>query len=328
MTAATQTLKHPSPASHLRPIDLRRDLKNVANLVELCFAETLDQDGRRYVRQMRAAALPGYRGTFAQGMSGWVWEDEGKLVGNLNMIPVYALRQRAYLIANVAVHPDYRRQGIAQTLTDTALDHIRQRGVRSVWLQVNTKNHGAIQLYTKAGFLERAQRTTWHSLSHFNDAFTPSRGVTLENRHHRDWPLQRTWLRQTYPGEVKWHLPINLNILRPGLSGMVNRMVNERKIDQWSAYLDKQLIGSVAWQSSYAQADWLWLAVSSSHQDLAVEHLLLHARRKLKSTHRTLAVNYPAGQAMDAFAAAGFAEHNTLIWMHSQLQKKGDENGH
>ena len=133
MTAATTTLETPSPASHLRPIDLRRDLRYVADLVELCFAEALDRDGRRYVRQMRAAGLHGGRGAFGQGMSGFVWEDEGRLVGNLNMIPVNALRQRSYLIANVAVHPDYQRQGIASALTDAALDFIRGRGVRSAW---------------------------------------------------------------------------------------------------------------------------------------------------------------------------------------------------
>jgi len=43
------------------PFDIRRDLDPVADLVETCFAETLDEDGKRYVRQMHSAARnPGY----------------------------------------------------------------------------------------------------------------------------------------------------------------------------------------------------------------------------------------------------------------------------
>jgi RimJ/RimL family protein N-acetyltransferase len=271
---------------------------------------------------MRAAAknprMLGAASSFAYSLGGYVWEEDGRLVGNLNMIPVYVLRQRAYLVANVAVHPDYRRRGIARALTESALESIFKRGIRSVWLQVNAENPGAQALYRSAGFLERARRTTWHSwgVRETQPASLPR--VAISSRQNQDWALQREWLRRLYPGEVNWHLPININLLRPGLSGTLSRMFSDRQLRQWSARLEGQLIGTLSWQSSSLQADWLWLATAPQYQELAIQSLLPHVCKE-RGSHRTLAVDYPAGEAEKAFVEAGFFPHQTLIWMHTQL---------
>jgi hypothetical protein len=46
-------ITHPTTtsSSHLRAFDVRHDLDAVADLVEVCFADTLDADGRRYIQQ-------------------------------------------------------------------------------------------------------------------------------------------------------------------------------------------------------------------------------------------------------------------------------------
>ena len=77
----------PSRPSQLRSFDVRKDLDAVANLVETCFADTLDEDGRRYVNHMHAASRnPGYlRWAMAVAentpmpFSGFVWEENGYL---------------------------------------------------------------------------------------------------------------------------------------------------------------------------------------------------------------------------------------------------------
>jgi len=46
-------------------------------------------------------------------------------------------------------------------------------------------------------------------------------------------------------------------------------------------------------------------------------HLLIHARRFLAS-QRTLTVEYPFGEMTEAFIAAGFKEHRTLLWMRAE----------
>jgi hypothetical protein len=93
MSAISQPLT--PPLRHLRPFDVGKDLNSVADLVETCFAETLDEDGRRYVEQMRSAARnPRYlrwATTVADHVSmplnGYIWEENGALVGNLSLIP-------------------------------------------------------------------------------------------------------------------------------------------------------------------------------------------------------------------------------------------------
>jgi len=59
MIAIHKSLSASSSNDHLRPIDARRDLIQVADLIELCFSENIDPDGESYIRQMRNAAKNG-----------------------------------------------------------------------------------------------------------------------------------------------------------------------------------------------------------------------------------------------------------------------------
>lgn len=323
MTAATQLFNN-TRKPNIRPIEIQHDLMKIADLVELCFSDSLDADGRRYVHQMRASArsgtFVGVAGRLAQPLKGFVWEEDGNLIGNLNLLPVTAVKKRAYLIANVAVHPDSRRKGIANALTDAGLDYIYSRGVRSVWLQVDESNSGALSLYQKVGFAERARRTTWHSKrnSPQEEGPTLSQEIQIRPRKSSDWLQQKRWLNQNYAMDVRWHLPLKSNLLRPNFTGVLTRIFSDKRIKQWSAWQGSDHIGSIAWQSSYTQADWLWMAVSKEAEHEAIVHLLNHTRQALP-TRRTLAVNYNSGVKPEAFQAAGFRNHQTLIWMHITL---------
>ena len=73
---------------HLRQFDAQRDLGPVADLIELCFAETLDPDGRRYLERMRSlAAHPRpllWVNSAAEWNStplfGYVWQEDNRVV--------------------------------------------------------------------------------------------------------------------------------------------------------------------------------------------------------------------------------------------------------
>jgi predicted N-acetyltransferase YhbS len=320
MATTLQTPKSLFP-SHLRHVDMSRDLRAVADLVELCFAKTLDADGQRYIHQMRAAArnprIMAVADRATTALHGFVWEEDNKIVGNLSLMPVLAEGRRSYFLANVAVHPDYRRRGIAHSLTKAALEFTSQKGISSVWLQVNEENPGAIQLYRDFGFKERTRRTTWHSSPYIPSVKLPT-SIAVGPRRSEDWRTQRQWLEHVYPQELRWHFPIHIGLLRPGLLGAVNRIFSERNIRQWSATQKGDLIGTLSWQSSYSQADWLWLAASPQHQELAVIGLLPHAQKFLPK-RRVLALNYPAEIAVSAFETVGFHPHQTLLWMHASI---------
>lgn len=320
--AAVTLPKHSSRyPPNLRLLDMRRDLPAVADLVELCFAQTLDADGRRYIQQMRTAARkPGAMAMAdraAAGLHGFVWEEEGRIVGNLSLLPVIAEGKRSYFLANVAVHPNHRKQGIAHVLTEASLGFICKKGISSVWLQVNEKNPDAVQLYMDFGFKERARRTTWHSSLQGPSVRLPS-NIAINPHRSEDWQKQHQWLDHTYPKQLRWHLTIRIGLLKPGILGFLNRIVSEKSIRQWSAIQKGNLIGTVSWQSSYSQADWLWLAAPPQHQELAILSLLPHAQKNLPK-RRMLALNYPADTAVSAFETVGFRPHQTLLWMHTLL---------
>jgi ribosomal protein S18 acetylase RimI-like enzyme len=55
-------------------------------------------------------------------------------------------------IQNVAVLPEYRRQGIGQALVRGALQRFQSAGVKRVTLEVTTDNFSAVNLYHRIGF--------------------------------------------------------------------------------------------------------------------------------------------------------------------------------
>ena len=63
---------------------------------------------------------------------------------------------------NIAVHPDYRRQGIAQTLVEGLCELLRQRGSLGLMLEVRASNAPAIALYEKLGFRQVGLRRNYY----------------------------------------------------------------------------------------------------------------------------------------------------------------------
>lgn len=55
---------------------------------------------------------------------------------------------------NIAVHPQYRKQGTAQRLILELISLLQDRGVKSLALEVRASNEPAICLYQKLGFVQ------------------------------------------------------------------------------------------------------------------------------------------------------------------------------
>ena len=66
-------------------------------------------------------------------------------------------------ITNVAVSPDFRRQGIARALIEALLAKARENGLAFVTLEVRESNAPAIALYTGAGFAPVGKRKNFYS---------------------------------------------------------------------------------------------------------------------------------------------------------------------
>ena len=69
---------------HIRPINLRRDLVAIADLIEVAFAGQMDVEGREYLRHIRqvSSSLGGYimDGTTPETsqlpFQGYLWEED------------------------------------------------------------------------------------------------------------------------------------------------------------------------------------------------------------------------------------------------------------
>lgn len=63
---------------------------------------------------------------------------------------------------NIAVHPEYRRRGIAEALIDALVNAIREKGSRVLSLEVRASNDPAITLYQKMGFSQVGRRPNYY----------------------------------------------------------------------------------------------------------------------------------------------------------------------
>ena len=75
-----------------------------------------------------------------------------KLEGRIAGYMITCVEQRNAEIVSLAVHPHFRRRGVADALLRHALRALRKCGVRRVELMVRTGNTAGAQLYRSLGF--------------------------------------------------------------------------------------------------------------------------------------------------------------------------------
>jgi ribosomal protein S18 acetylase RimI-like enzyme len=314
-------------SSHIRRLDVQRDLLETADLIELCFGSQMDPDGHAYLRNIRRAArnndhlrwLPGPNEQATYPLFGYVWEQDRRIIGNISLIPILYEGSWRYLIANVAVHPDYRGNGIGHQLTSRALRHVQDQRVRLACLQVRDTAPVAHHMYLSQGFHECARRSTWVTdpSQPFNIILDGS--VRIAPRQTQDWPIQSEWLKKIYPEEVIWNLLYNHRRLAPNLWQRFLNLANGVQMKQWTALKDEGMAGALTWEPTRLYADNLWLAVDLNQDNQDIIAALLHTARKILSHTRPLSINFPADMAVEAFTNTGFHLQNTLIWMEKRF---------
>jgi ribosomal protein S18 acetylase RimI-like enzyme len=147
----------------VRLFDPTRDLGAVARLLEEAFRPDHNFPFSN-VPMLRGFGIflwtLGYAPIFPETTTGFVWVEDGVIVGNVTLNPDEGRLDR-FTISNVAVKPNHRRQGIARALVQAALDHLRTLQVKTVLLNVRPDNSGAIKLYEDLGFEQIETRGEW-----------------------------------------------------------------------------------------------------------------------------------------------------------------------
>ncbi|MCK5714279.1 MAG: GNAT family N-acetyltransferase, partial [Hyphomicrobiaceae bacterium] len=131
----------------------------LAELIELAFSENLDATGQNMVQNMRILGRLGWVGWLmgrlvlpsAANPKGFVWEEDGRVVGNASLLPVNRYPNR-WVMANVVVRPEYRRQGIGKELVNASIDLVREYRGEIIILQADRDVPGVERMYENEGF--------------------------------------------------------------------------------------------------------------------------------------------------------------------------------
>lgn len=315
-----------STTSRIRAIRLREDLKQIADLIELCFSENIDSEGREYIKHIRQTAN-NYSGFLLENTTpensslpfhGYVCVENDAIIGNLTLIPLRNREKYTYFVANVAVHPDYRGRGIGRKLTERAIRHVGEHNGKRIYLQVKDDNVGAIRLYQKLGFEEICRRTMWVYRPKDSSTLIQNTSIKVMPRTKEDWQQQKYWLEDLYPKKIRWNLPIRIDRLEPTFSNWFSRLLNGDLQRSWSVRKDSTLIGTASMERGIELHDYIWLASSPIWEDEVIQTALPVIQQKAFFPRR-LAINYPAGRGRISFDLVNMHEVNTLLWMEYKI---------
>ena len=117
----------------------------VVELEKLCFADPWDEKSIAY--------------ELTNPLSYWLVALEGETVagyvGSQTVIDETDMM-------NIAVHSDYRRKGIAESLINALVSDLVQKGSRCLTLEVRASNEAAKALYQKLGFQHVGTRKNYY----------------------------------------------------------------------------------------------------------------------------------------------------------------------
>lgn len=123
-----------------------RDVLPMALLDSLCFAAPWSEESFRQEVTENNLALY------------LVAETDGVIAGYAG---VWAILDEGH-ITNVAVHPDYRRRGIASALMEILIRSCEEEGITCQTLEVRPSNQAALALYAAFGFREEGRRKGYY----------------------------------------------------------------------------------------------------------------------------------------------------------------------
>lgn len=300
----------------LRPINPRRDMGQVADLIEIAFRGDLDGTGRRMVREMRALGQIGWIGwALSRALLpatarplGFVWEEDDRVVGNASLLPVRGYAQR-WVMANVTVHPEYRRRGIAREMVEASGELAIKAGIEAIYLQVERHNKAAQSLYRSMGYLPLATRTTWRRPRGLPWSGA-GRGQSVRLRRPSEWTQQWALAKQVSPEGLVWPYPLEPGYFRPsGLGRYFGREARMHFVQREAG----QLVGSLSIHGTGSRR--FVLLVDRGLQGQIEEGLLSQALSRIRARQRSIVMDYPSDVAVDALRGMGFREERALTWM-------------
>ncbi|MCB9451119.1 MAG: GNAT family N-acetyltransferase [Anaerolineaceae bacterium] len=334
MVSLHASQKSSTLTSGLRSINLRTDLSPLADLIELSFADSMDSSGRAAIREMRTLSNLGLGlnllarvNELAQGIStGYVWVQDGRLVGNVSVYQTNWPKDlgKTWIIANVAVHPNYRQRGIATQLMEAALQMIRQQHGAQAVLQVDADNAHALHLYEQLGFVTERTWTTWRRgrgtrspvILLYDEAEIPP----IKPRRSSAWAAEYEMAKRLRPadqGGLGWLRPLHPHLFQPPLQKRLLNWLTLQSMERLVIHNEGKL-GASLWIERQLGASnvQLTLMVEPLYQGQYDEALLDAAIHRYGLTENLL-IEHPADDEDAAliFRRLRFESRRTLTHM-------------
>ena len=319
--------------SGLRFVDPSRDMEQIAALIEEAFVGDLTRQGREALREMKTMSRLGpfiwlldrTSPQFHETLRGFVWVEEGRIVGNVNVgrTGPYSLR---WLISNVAVHPDYQGRGIAHQLVQAATDLAREHGGEWALLQVHTNNVPACKLYRHLGFEQIAAVIEWRL-----DRVKPvilTEGHVLRRRSYGEWRKEYELALVATSTEAQWLNPVCTDQFMVGLDQRFSKWLSdlfkgreERRlaVEEGGRFIATLTVQASHWRGHHG----LELMVHPDYRGQLEELLVTKALSILADyPERAVVITHPADhqEAIEALKLHGFVEKRTLAQMRLALR--------
>jgi len=315
------------PANGPRPINMNKDIPQVLELLKLAFGESLDADSRRILEGHSTIsgqpAIMWRLNPMASRLSlGYVWEQDRRIVGNITLLST-KIRGR-YLIVNVAVHPDFRRRGIARHLMNVALEEVRRQHGHKILLQVDKDNLGAVDLYESLHYQNLGSMTTWiapagriHALANSNN--TPIR--PLRNKESQTaYELDILALAS----DLNWPEPIARDTYQLGLWQRLFHFVNGRHVEVWVTTNGRYLTGSAALWSEWGRTHQITLRIHPQWRGELERPLLAKILSRLPyMPRRNVRIDHPDDDDITnhLLQEANFTSRRTLTHMRLDVNR-------
>ncbi|MBM4464471.1 MAG: GNAT family N-acetyltransferase [Chloroflexi bacterium] len=335
-----QAVRQRKGFSGLRPVDHSRDMGQLAALMEEAFGGNLTRQGREALRELKIMShfgpflwlLDRISPEFHETFRGFVWVEEGRIVGNVNVGRVGPYSPR-WLISNVAVRPDYQGQGIAHYLVQAAIDLAREHGGKWAILQVYADNAPACKLYQHLGFEQIAAVTELRLERVRPVAFAPAEGFVLRRRSYSKWREEYALALAATSKEAQWLNPLRAPDFMVGLDQRLSRWLSDLTtghkelrlaVEEGDRFAATLTVQASRWRGEHS----LELMVHPDYRGQLEEMLVTKALNILGSyPERGVAVSHPAEhqEAIEVLKRYGFIEKRTQVQMRRALSKGAGE---
>jgi ribosomal protein S18 acetylase RimI-like enzyme len=305
----------------------------VAELIADAFSQELDDRGAAALREMRLMSRLGgllgvlnlTTGEFEDFFGGFVWVEQGKVVGNVTVQRADKYGSR-WQIANVAVAPPYRGRGLSRRLMERALGHIREQGGAWAVLQVYAENHIARSLYERMGF-EVVGGVAEMEARRPADVPPPPRIPDFYSVPAGQWQPLYELAASQLAAQAQWWRPVRRSEFQRSLEQQASEWVWKvlgrrqvlRRCIQRGQRFDAALVLTVQrWKAPHKFQMWV-RPDQYGRDEHALVHWAMHTLRPYPPWPVTASLPSDHDAGIEALRRFGFAPVRTLLTMRLEL---------